>query len=485
MGNKFHDTYVGHNNHAVTANPDDVQLGYDDIVARDADIDFQKEKNINKLVRVATTPPSVYMLISTTPTVWSVDIFGSGNPPLTPANVVPINQESDFPTQDETHIFTDDDDHAYHLGANIITDKELILGKRTTLLSSNATTLWAYTGTGDMITGVDVGFFNMDSVAFSSPNANQTFNFSDTTPNSFIRFNLVSGISLSPSTLISPKFGTFDNVNILLFNTVGGLDGLGFDDGITLANTINGITFDSVVMLSTSATFVGFDFGTAVVGQSFTSDQAVFIATTPGAIGYSGLTSSANITPGILATIGSNQFLGAITPLSGITSSDIRFEFRNSPPISDSTIDFFSSMTASQIVTIGGGNQGIFFPIAGGNWVTTKSNRWSSNTNGEFTYLFETPTDVQLMANTSLTKAGGGSDTVAMRINIDTGSGFPVPPPARTESTTENTAATNVSSSDLVTINQNDVVRIEVSNLTGVSDVEVSANARFLSINGF
>lgn len=67
MANTFHDTYIGHNNHAITANPDDGS--YADIAARDADIAFQVNTNINKVIRVED-PISFYILSSINPTVW-------------------------------------------------------------------------------------------------------------------------------------------------------------------------------------------------------------------------------------------------------------------------------------------------------------------------------------------------------------------------------------------------------------------------------
>ena len=77
MPNRFHKTYVGHNVHAITANPDDVATGYADIAARNADASFQVTANINKAVRVASPDIEIFVLLSVGPTVWSTGIFGS------------------------------------------------------------------------------------------------------------------------------------------------------------------------------------------------------------------------------------------------------------------------------------------------------------------------------------------------------------------------------------------------------------------------
>lgn len=72
----FHDEYVGHNNHAISANPDDAS--YADIAARDADTAFHVATNIDKVVRVGTTNVSYYILSEITPSVVWVDLSFKG-----------------------------------------------------------------------------------------------------------------------------------------------------------------------------------------------------------------------------------------------------------------------------------------------------------------------------------------------------------------------------------------------------------------------
>jgi len=68
MANTFHDLYVGHNNHPITANP--LDLPYADTAERDADTAFQVTANIDKVVKV-TSPLSYWVLASVGPTVWA------------------------------------------------------------------------------------------------------------------------------------------------------------------------------------------------------------------------------------------------------------------------------------------------------------------------------------------------------------------------------------------------------------------------------
>ncbi len=397
--------------------------------------------------------------------------------PAPPANEVVINSLSDFAVQDGTTI-TLEDNKTYVPGAPLVTSKRFIVGKNVAIFGSGEV-IWEYTGTGAMFTGVDVELFNISNFSVKCTGA-EIFNLTDTTPVSLFSASSLIAISDGAFTKTVDKFGTFNNIRSMFLNTVG----VNCDSGITITGaTLSFLGLRSVSLGSFSATFVGLDLGSTIVTSFFDIAIFAFIGFTPGSIGISGLTNSGNVSVGLQANLNNCNFIGAITPLVGLAPSDLRIQFRNSSPIPDSTIDFFSSMTASETVAIG--SIGEFVPIAGGNWATTKSSRWSVDTDGVATYLFPTDTDIQVTANASLTKVGGSSNNIAIRINVDTGSGFPVPPPVRTQATTDSSNATNVTSADIVTISEGDRVRIEVANMDATNDVVVSANARFMSINGF
>ena len=75
MSNRFHDTYIGHNNHAITANSDD--LSYTNVAARDADTGFHVAANLDKVVRVES-PLSYYILADLDPTLFISVTDGNG-----------------------------------------------------------------------------------------------------------------------------------------------------------------------------------------------------------------------------------------------------------------------------------------------------------------------------------------------------------------------------------------------------------------------
>lgn len=395
-----------------------------------------------------------------------------------PANEIVINSLSDFAVQSETTI-TLEDNKNYIPGASIVTSKRFIVGNNVSIFGAGPNSArWEYTGTGSMFTGVDVVLFNMSNFAVKCLNA-QIFDFTDTTPLTLFNIFNFTVNDDGAFTKTAEKFGTFNNIGFLVLTTVG----VSSTQGITLTGGFQFLSFVNVTIGSFDASFIGLDLGASVVSSFFNISAFALFGLDPGSVGISGLTNSGNIGSGIQAGFENCTFNGNITPLVGITSSDLRIQFRNCHPIPDSTIDFFSSMTVMETVVIS--SIGIFVPISGGNWDTTKSSRWSVDIDGVATYIYPRDTDIQMTANASLTKVGGGSNKIAMRINVDTGSGFPVPPPIRTEAVTDSTNATNLTSADIVTISEGHKVRIEVANLDSTSDVVVSANARFMSINGF
>ena len=401
----------------------------------------------------------------------------------------PINSAGDFPLQNDTSIFLEDG-LTYLPGASLVTSKEFVVGKNVSIFSTNGSRAhtWQSTTSGTMFTGVDVGVFTLRGLNPLCPNG-QLYDFSDTVPQtSVINIDSSPSSELEPGTLLAQKYGTFTDLRglLLTFSSATGINSLGVNDGITLGGTQLGLlSITKFAMLSFSPTYIGLNLGNVVVDTAFEIENFVNIGLTAGSIGIKGLPGSGNVAPGLKATIAGCDFLGPITPLDGVTSSDIRLEFRNCDPIPNSTSDAFTSLSAAKTVIVGAGNQGVFFPVAGGNWVEILANHFSSDVDGIVTYLGETDVDIAPVGNTSVSKVGGGSDTISARINIDTGAGFPAVPPSRTEDTTQSAGPTSVSPRDLLRISQGTRLQIWVANLTGTANITVAANAKLIITNGF
>jgi len=404
-----------------------------------------------------------------------------------PANQIVINSEADFSMQTASEIFLEDD-KVYIPGASFVTEKRFTVGKNVVISGRNENILWEYTGILTMFTCLNVETFKMVNISLSAPNSNNMILAFDTPSLSISSIVLenITGIAETPLVKIVSSFFAGVDISNLTVKNINFLDGLGISsEGII----IGGAEINSIIIEQADIQIEdlgkGFCLQTGlVVNDRLQVNGLSFFGESVAAIGIDGDASSANISPNILATFDNCQFnTPNITPLSGILETDIRYKFSNCFPIPDTTISFFSTMTSAEtvaIVTIG-----VFVPVAGGNWTTAsvENSKWSVDSDGIATFLSEIPTKVKIEANASLEKiGGGGTELLSMRINIDTGSGFPATPPVRSESTTQSGNTTDVTSNDLITLNENDRVRVEIANLDTTNDIAVSANARFLSI---
>jgi hypothetical protein len=400
-------------------------------------------------------------------------------------NTVVINQESDFPVQDETTI-TLSDNTTYIISAiRVTTAKRFVVGKNVAVISQNPGTtngILEYTGTGDMFTGVDVQFFHMDQVVLQAENA-QLFNFSDTVRQSGFNIRLV-GIGPNPGVVGAEKFGTFDGLQAVLidFSNAALVGNLGVNDGITLIGSIGLISISRLALVSFSPTYIGIDFGAAVIDTAFEIENFVNIGLGVGSIGFSGLTNSGNVGSGILATFNGCEFIGPVTPLVGLDPTDVQIEFDNCAPVEDSTkvIDIFLNVDETVVISAIALPDGTnFVPINGANWVTSNESRFSADSAGIITYNGLADVSVKITAGASIEKVGGGADEIATRISINGAL-----PPLSSEGKTQQTDPSQVFSSGLVTISPGDTIQLYAGNLSGTANIIISAGCNIIVNTG-
>lgn len=406
-------------------------------------------------------------------------------PHIPPDNAIVINSINDFVVQDETSIFLEDF-KTYIPGADIITDKHFIVGTHVTIFGTGPSPgpIWRYTGTGAMFRGVEFEGFTISYFSLGCENG-EYFNMT-TTPSvpSGFSINFMGFYAPDDTSRNAVKFGTFHNVGVIAIRNMGlNRVGLGIDDGITISGTTIALIMESMSLVSLSPTFTGLDLGTSTFVGIITGSDARFIGIAPGSVGISGLPDNGNLIPGVQATFNSFSFAGAITPLVGVTELDSQWEFKNCVPVPDSTKAAFAYMTADQVVTIA--DIGVFVPVAGGNWVGTVENRFTCDVDGILTYVGQLPAEFAIDTGANVSKAGGGTDRVCSRINIDTGAGFLAVPPERNEDCTKNKDPTSINSKDLLVLNPGHRIQMWVANMDTLNAVTVGANAKMRVINGF
>jgi len=396
-------------------------------------------------------------------TLQNIVLAGAGG---SPENQIIINDVSDFAVQDATMIILEEGKN-YVRGAAISTDKRFIVSKRVTISSPSfmIDEVWEYTGTEAMFTGLDVEFFSAVNLAVRCPDASEIFCFEDTSAlnTSVISHKNCFAFSSGPSALAAKKWGTFTALNIVDMDVCvvsGASAGTGMEDGITLAGVeLNKLSMNAVDFFTSENTFIGLDLGSVLIKESFRIDDLV-IDGPSGATGISGLSSSANIETGIIAHIRDSEFLGSITPLSGITISDLRYEFLNCPPVEDSTKVADTFLTSPRSVGIA--VQGVFVIVGGPNWSSDVTERFSVSSSGLITYLSSVTAKFKIEMAATETADNGDNINIAIGINGTAAT--------KTITASLSSKASSLTSTGVFTLNENDTIQAYAANSTGSSN---------------
>lgn len=386
-----------------------------------------------------------------------------GVPIVTPVqanNIIIINQESDFPTQDATTI-TLEANKVHQIGASFTTVKNFIVSDNSSITTSTqAGTVLTYTGTAPMFTLLDVDFRVVD-FTFNCPNAT-IFEATNTTPANLIFVFNWTCFSCTNIANIN-NYLVFQSINAVVINFTG--TGLVFSGAnVTLIDISRMNIFQDAANTNPLI-----DFGTAVVSQ-LSIDRFILVTGTPAAVGITGAANSANIVPTAIGTISNGSFFGPGSPVSGISPSDIRWDMEdNGSSLIDSHTDGDSFLSAPQTVPNPG--IGVFVDVGGTNWISSDLERFTSSTAGVLTYIGEIAIHVLFSGTGSIHKEGFFfTDVLAVRIRKNATS------LARSQSVTENQFTTSVTSQASETVSQNDTVAMQVANLdNGTNNIVVTA----------
>ena len=376
-------------------------------------------------------------------------------------NVVVVNELSDLPTPSGGK---------YTLAANTVYDfsaKNGLLVADSFDVSAGGIVIKAetalyvmitYLGTNPLFEGANLDIRN---ITIAAPNA-EIYSLTKTGSADYFLTNTVL-------IAVAAKYGTFDLHDILLINC-GSID---LADGLTINGAAwNTMRIDGFNLMSTSATFTGLDFGSSVLSGA-RIDSCVMTAPS-GAVGVSGLASSANVTPGEIATFTNGGFDGGMAELSGITASDIRWIFDNNAGVPDSLIAGNPYLSTTTTVTIAVINT--FVKINQGNWLSTVSERLSITVDGDVVNNTEDDITIDFNGFVTMEKVGGGSDFIVARLVYDDD-------PAHassiiTENGTDNAGPTSVPLVGIFTLPAGIGVSIYVANTSSTSNITIT-NSKF------
>ena len=317
-----------------------------------------------------------------------------------------IKDVSDFPVQDATTI-TLESNSIYIISDNVTTSLKFTVETGSVITAFNIFgPVLTYTGTGVMFTGVDASFVIMDLTVVCA--TAQLFDFSDTIGGT------LNFIAKEFRALPCATIGTFDDFVSIQFIDCGIIATQGLD---FIGSNIRVLDIDKTVFISTSASFIAVDLASAVIANPVMTSMIVIAPA--GAIGISGLASSGNVPSGSVAVCRDSSFSGGMTtPLQNITSSDIRWSFRDNTGIADTVEDALISFNGSSTETVIG-TQDVPV-ILNATWTVVTSSKFTCTTGGRCTSdaehdLTGVPIDIAI----GLLSAGGGAITVSVYLALN------------------------------------------------------------------
>lgn len=309
---------------------------------------------------------------------------------LPATKTVSVNAIGDFPTA-VSGVITLEDDTVYVISNDVSTSDRFVLGNNTTITGwSVFGPLLEYTGTGVMFTGVDTEYVIIN--ARLKATLGTMFNFSDTVPG-------------------TSKIG-LNNINIEACDTIGtftSLFSLAVNNVVCQSTTSEGslftgsgwqlISLRDYALITTSATLTAVDLGTSV-SESIDIINP-FIVAPSGAVAINGAANDANLTATGEGQIAGTNFIGAVTPLTGIVvANDVQWDSSNNQGIEETRPDSLSYNTAGTTVTIS--SSGVPVVVAG-TWIDGNSSQFTVSGTGRVTYIgvkdLHVPIDISLTAD--------------------------------------------------------------------------------------
>ena len=145
--------------------------------------------------------------------------------------------------------------------------------------------------------------------------------------------------------------------------------------------------------------------------------QSLLLNAPTGATGISGAASSANILLGSLGTITDCNFLGGITPLSGLTSNDIRWYFQLNNAIQDTMPDAMAALNSNVTETV------IASPatpvLVAGTFTIERDSQFTVTAAGRVTYNGERDITAPIDIVTSIESASGTNKDIKVFISLN------------------------------------------------------------------
>jgi len=317
-----------------------------------------------------------------------------------------ISKESEFPVQDASTITLEADTN-YIITADFSTAKNFIwkTGSSWTSGSIDGPTV-TFTGSGTMFTGTNESFY-MNNASIDPGIGNEAFALTDNTTH--------TSKLLIENTQVNNclRWGTFDGallIEVTNSNSPNAVDGCVFvgTNGVI-------ISFSKWAMTSTSATFKGIDLGSATA--TVLEFQNLFFVAPSGAFGISGLANSGNVPTGRLAMVNNSEFLGGMTDLENISTSDTRWNFRDNNPTADTFADAMLSLNNNATETVISSSSTPVLVL--GTWVVEGVSQFTGTVAGRATYNAERVIPSPISITATVSAASGTNKDIKIYLAIN------------------------------------------------------------------
>ncbi len=380
------------------------------------------------------------------------DILISTNTATATTKTVIVTEIADFPVP-SGGVITLANNTDYFLANDLSTADRFIVGTNTAIRgpASQIVSL-TYTGTGTMLTSTNPNF-RADRVTLGCPNGT-LFDISSSG----------GGIFQMIETTISScqNIGTIGDMFLIRFK------GLAYQNviagGVVLTGVNDILVFDTSVMFLNGGT--AYDFGTSIFNNLTITNQFVE-SDTAGTKFISGATGSANIAVGGLADVTNCRTDPATTPLTGVSTDDVRWEFLGNNTIPNTRPDSLLSTTGNALQTT---IAAIGVAVkANAVFVDDDTSQFVTTSDGRTTYIGEKDASLPISLTATLLAAAGGDKQLSAYIAIN---GVIVPQTIST--VTASSAKSNVAPSIWQPVFTNgDYVEIWVANDTTTDNVIV------------
>ena len=320
---------------------------------------------------------------------------------------VVVAEESDFPTA-VGGVITLADETDYLLVNDITTASRFVLGNSCIVRASGAGIIrLTYTGTDAMFSGIDKSF-SVEKISVACPDGD-LFDVSSTGPGAVAQLLETQVTECETLGTIDGQFITrIDGVSFLNIKT----------NGFTFTGTNQTFITDQVVIFLFGGSL--FDFGTSTFVNILISNQVVE-ASAGGTTFITGAASSANLLPGGLASVTNTRISGSATALSGVTPTDVLWEFNSNDDIPDTKEDALISVTGNALETTiastsSDGSNAVKMNAV---WTVGPESHFEADTTGRIVYTGIKTTPEPIDFSVTLAMASGGAQQVSAYIALN------------------------------------------------------------------